>query len=297
VPFVTTSRNESEPAWSGDGASLAYVTDRGGQDEIWIRTRQGANWIDRAVVTQKEFGEDRTIMLGAPTFSPDGRQIAFLRNAQKPMIRPLRIWTRFTDSGAPVPLLPASHEGYQSAPTWSPDGQWIAYTDWKSQQAVLAKVRVGSGTAPVVLRTDGVPEAAPHWSPAGDWITWETDKGLMLVSPDANTERMVQPDRPGDRWLFHEWSSHGSRLVGIKETDDLQLVIVEVDPTSGRQRILSQLGASVPANNPVKGFSLSPDGRTAVVATVRLRGDLWIMEGLKLRRRSLRDWFAPAFLH
>jgi Tol biopolymer transport system component len=296
LPFVATSRNEAEPAWSGDGTSLAYVTDRGGQDEIWVRTRQGPNWIDRAVVTQREFGEDRTIMLGAPTFSPDGRQIAFLRNAQKPMIRPLRIWTRFTDSGAPVPLLPATHEGYQSAPTWSPDGQWIAYTEWKSQQAVLAKVRVGSGTAPVVLRTDGVPEAAPHWSPADNWITWETDKGLKLVSPDGVTERTVQADRPGDRWLFHEWSSHGSRLVGIKETDDLQLVIVEVDPANGGQRILSHLGASPPANSPVKGFSLSPDGRTAVVATVRLRGDLWIMEGLKLRPRTFRDWFAPAFL-
>jgi len=296
LPFIATSRNESEPSWSTDGSSLAYVTDRGGQDEIWLRTREGQHWIDRAVVTQREFGDDRTIMLGAPTFSPDGRQIAFLRNAQKPMIWPLRIWTRFTDSGAPVPLLPATHEGYQSAPTWSPDGQWIAYTEWKSQHAVLAKVRVGSGTEPVVLRTDGVPEAAPHWSPADDWITWETEKGLMLVSPDGTTQHIVQSDQPGDRWLFHEWTAHGSRLVGIKETADLQLIIVEVDPANGRQRILSRLGTSPAANNPVKGFSFNPDARTAVVATVRLRGDLWIIDGLKLRRRTLRDWLAPAFL-
>ena len=296
LPFIATSRNESEPAWSADGSSLAYVTDRGGQDEIWLRTKEGQHWIDRAVVTQKEFGDDRTIMLGAPTFSPDGRQIAFLRNAQKPMIWPLRIWTRFTDSGAPVPLLPVAHEGYQSAPTWSPDGQWIAYTEWKSQHAVLAKVRLGSGTEPEVLRTDGVPEAAPHWSPANDWITWETDKGLVLVSPDGATQRVVQADQPGDRWLFHEWTARGSRLVGIKETDDLQLIIVEVDPAKGRQKVLARLGASPPANNPVKGFSVSPDGRTAVVATVHLRGDLWVMDGLKLRRRTFRDWLAPAFL-
>ena len=296
LPFIATSRSESEPSWSGDGSSLAYVTDRAGQDEIWIRAREGQRWIDRAVVTQKEFGDDRTIMLGAPTFSPDGRQIAFLRNAQKPMIWPLRIWTRFTDSGAPVPLLPITHEGYQSAPTWSPNGEWIAYTEWTSQHAVLAKVRVGSGAEPVVLRADGVPEAAPHWSPADDWITWETDKGLMLVSPDGASQRMVQPDEPGGRWLFHEWTAHGSRLVGIKETDDFQLIIVEVDPASGRQKILSRLGASPPANNPVKGFSLNPDGRTAVIATVRLRGDLWLMDGLKLRRRTFRDWLAPAIL-
>ena len=216
MPFIMTSRNQSEPDWSADGTSFAYVTDRGGQDEIWIRTREGQQWIDRAVVTQKEFGDDRTIMLGAPTFSPDGRQLAFLRNAQKPMISPLRIWTRFTDSGAPVPLLPASNEGYQSAPSWSPDGQWIAYTEWKSQHAVLSKVRVGSGAEPSVLRTDGVPEAAPHWSPAGDWITWETHDGLTLVSQDGAIERMVQPDHTGDRWLFHQWMPHGSRQASMR---------------------------------------------------------------------------------
>jgi len=293
-PFIVTSRSESEPAWSTDGSSLAYVTDRSGQDEIWLRSREGDRWVDRPVVTQKEFGDDRTIMLGAPTFSPDGRQIAFLRNAQKPMIWPLRIWTRFTDSGAPVPLLPASHEGYQSAPTWSPDGQWIAYAEWKSRQWVLAKVRVGSGSEPVVLRKDGVPDATPHWSPADDWITWETEKGLLLVSPDGNNERILQNEQSG-RWLFHEWASRGTRLVGIKETDDLQLILVEADPKSGRQTLLAHLGPSPPANNPVKGFSLSPDGRTAVVATVRLRGDLWVMDGLKLRRRGLADLFAPNF--
>jgi Tol biopolymer transport system component len=292
-PLIVTSRSESEPAWSVDGNSLAYVTDRSGQDEIWLRSRQGDRWMDRPVVTQKEFGDDRTIMLGAPTFSPDGRQIAFLRNAQKPMIWPLRIWTRFTDGGAPVPLLPASHEGYQSAPTWSPDGQWIAFTEWKSRQWVLAKVRVGSGSEPMVLRTGGVPGAAPHWSPADDWITWETDKGLILVSTDGKNERVVQADHVTDRWLFHEWADRGERLVGIKETDDLQLIVVEVDPMSGRQKTLARLGSSPPANNPVKGFTLSADGRTAVIATVRLRGDLWIMDGLKLRRRTLADWFNP----
>ena len=93
-PLLATARNESDPAWSPDGNLFAYVTDRSGQDEIWLRTREG-RWVDRPLVTQRDFGDDRTIMLSSPSFSPDGQRIAYQRNAQKP-IWPLRIWISST---------------------------------------------------------------------------------------------------------------------------------------------------------------------------------------------------------
>ena len=34
-------RNESDPMWSADQRLLAYVTDRGGQDEIWVSNADG----------------------------------------------------------------------------------------------------------------------------------------------------------------------------------------------------------------------------------------------------------------
>ena len=125
---------------------MAYVTDRRGHDEIWLHSRNEPLG-DRPVITQADFGDDRTIMLGTPAFSPDGSRLAYQRNANAP-IWPLRIWISLIAGGPPVPLLPATHEGYQSAPTWSPDGDWIAYTEWKDDQWLLAKVRVGSGEAP-----------------------------------------------------------------------------------------------------------------------------------------------------
>jgi Tol biopolymer transport system component len=282
-PLIATARNESEPAWSSDGNVLAYVTDRSGQEEIWLRSREGEQWVERPFITQRDFGDDRTIMLGAPAFSPDGRQIAYLRNAQKP-IWPLRIWVSLTDGGATVPLLPPSHEGFQSAPTWSPDGQWIAYTQWRGQESMLVKVRVGSNAGPEVLRTDGVPNAAPQWSPRNDWITWETGNGIVLVSPDGKAERTLPGGVSDDRWLFHAWSRDGSRLVGITETDDHRLSLVDVDARSGSRRALADLGVPPPVNNPVKGLSVSPDGRSVVISTVRLRGDLWLLDGLRVKR-------------
>ncbi|HEX6464422.1 MAG TPA: hypothetical protein VFZ98_08215 [Vicinamibacterales bacterium] len=280
-PLLATARNESDPAWSPDGSLLAYVTDRGGADEIWLRTGDGRT-PDRPLITQSLFGDDRTIMLGSPSFSPDGQRIAYQRNASKPTISPLRIWISQTANGPPVPLVPPSHEGYQSAPTWSPDGQWIAYTEWTNRQWALTKVRVGSGEAPIVLRTDGVPNATPSWSPKDDWITWETDQGFVLASPDGKRQRVLSDDH----WLAHAWSRDGSRVFGIRESEQLRLTLVALDAATGRARVIADLGPSPPVNNPVKGLSIDADGRTIVTSLVHLRGGLWTMGGVRWRDRS-----------
>jgi Tol biopolymer transport system component len=282
--ILAASRNESDPAWSADGNLLAYVTDRSGQEEIWLRSREGQEWLDRPLITQREFGDDLTIMLSAPTFSPDGRKIAYQRNGRKP-IWPLRIWISLTAAGAPTPLLPPSYAGYQSAPTWSPDGEWIAFTDWKESQWKLATLRVGSGDEPTVLRTDGLPDASPHWSPANDWITWETAQGLLLISPDGQRERLLT-DEP---LIVHTWSKDGAEILGVRYTENQRLQLVSFDTRhlelSKRRapaRELADLGPAIPVNNPIRALSVSGDGKTVATSMLRrLHGDLSLLEGLK----------------
>ena len=279
-------RNESDPVWSADHSLLAYVADRGGQDEIWVSSADGRT-AHRPLVAQSFFGDDRTIMLASPVFSPDGRRIAYQRNAEKP-VWPLRIWISQTAGGPPVPLLPPSIVGYQSAPTWSPDGQWIAYADWTDRRWRLAKVRVGD-EHPIILRSDGVPNATPEWSPTGEWITWETERGFILVSPDGTGERVLSDEH----WLAHTWSHDGMHIFGIRETEDLRLSLVSLDAESGRVHLVADLGLSPPVNNPVKGLSVSADGRSFVTSVVRLRGDVWTLGNVSWREPSLwARWFS-----
>jgi dipeptidyl aminopeptidase/acylaminoacyl peptidase len=62
-----------------------------------------------------------TRQIGRPTWSPDGKSIAFISN----MSGRNNIWVVPSDGGWPVQLTVSDQR--QSAPTWSPDGKWIAY--------------------------------------------------------------------------------------------------------------------------------------------------------------------------
>jgi Tol biopolymer transport system component len=271
--LIGTSRNESDPAWSPAANAYVYVTDRRGQEEMWIRTGEGP--LGEQMLPPAGF-QDRSIMLASPSFSPDGSRIAYQRNSSRP-VWPLRIWYSMVAGGPPVPLLPESQDTYQGPPTWSPKGDWLAFAEWDATSWRLVKVPFTGAEEPVTLRADGVVNATPQWSPRGDWITWETTTGFMIVSPDG---RMSQPLGNGG-WLVHTWALDGRRIYGVRLSPELHLELIAVDVPGGSEHILRDLGVSPPVNNPLKGLSVGPDGRTLITSMVQRRGDLWLVEGLR----------------
>jgi serine/threonine protein kinase/Tol biopolymer transport system component len=274
--LLDTERNESDPVYLRDD-QFAYVTDRRGADEIWKHSRTGPV-TDVRLVDQTDFGDDQTLMLSAPIFSADGEWLAFQRNGYHPR-QPLRIWWRSATTDGPSTPLPRAGAAVQGEPTWSPDGRSIAYPEWRDHQWALMKARVGSGDAPQVLRTDGVSNSAPRWSRNG-WITWETGAGMILVSSDGNTERPLGSSAQDDAWLAHAWTSDGLAVVAIRQTKDRRLSLVLLPIDGKPTRTICDLGPAPLVNNPVKGLSLSADGRRALTSIAKLQGDLWMMTGL-----------------
>jgi len=281
---LATSRNESDPAWFPGGNQYAYVTDRSGEPEVWLRSRDAG--LERPVVTRASFS-DATLMISGIAVSPDGSRLAYQRRGPSGF----KVWISAVAGGPAVQLI--LDDSYQDAPTWSPDGNWIAYSLSRGGRRALAKARVGAGEPPLVLMDGIVYPSNPKWSPNGALVTCETPEGFSVVSADGMESRTLTEETP----LAHAWSADSRSVYAIRG-DDLRLRLVAIDVGSGREtEVLEDLGPVPPSSSPLAGLSLAPDGRSLLTSIVRLRGDVWLLSGFEPRSRGLLARYGQGAAH
>jgi eukaryotic-like serine/threonine-protein kinase len=277
---LATSRNETDPAWAPAGTQYAYVTDRSGDEEIWLRSRDGS--LERPLVARASF-QDVTLLISGVTVSPDGGRVAYQRRGPSGF----KVWISAVAGGPAVQLV--LDDSYQDAPTWSPDGNWIAYALSRGGRRALVKVRVGAGEPPLVLKEGIVYPSNPKWSPNGALITCETPEGFSVVSADGRESRVLAEEAP----LAHAWARDGRSLYAIR-SEDLRLQLVAIDVASGREtRLLEDLGAVPPSSDPLAGLSLAPDGKSLLTSIVRLHGDVWLLSGFEARPSGFLARLSP----
>jgi serine/threonine protein kinase len=262
---------------------FAYVTDRNGPQEIWLRSAQ-EGW-SRPVVTPDQFS-DPTVNLCGPTFSPDGSRIAYARLSHD---NGMWIWISSTGGGAPVRLTHESAAVGEGPPAWSPDGNWLAYERYERGSPELVKFRVGSSDAPVVLKKEAG-DFVPAWSPTGDWITFlSANDDVLLVSPDGKSERSLGPLRTD----YLLWSRDGKTLYGIRPNKDQHEILFSLDVVSGRQKDITDLGTEfIPGGplSPSNRYSLAPDGKSFALSIRKYRSDLWMLENFNSHPGWLWKW-------
>ena len=104
------------PAWSPTRTEeVAIAVFTGEKTSIWslnIKTGQGTPLADSATENY------------APSWSPDGEQIAYQSNQGSGSSE---IWVMQRDGGSPQRITTTAGGGWSRAPSWSPDGEWLAY--------------------------------------------------------------------------------------------------------------------------------------------------------------------------
>ena len=140
------------PAWSADGARVAFQSDREGDLGIFWQSADGTGAAER--LTKPEQGFAHT----PDSFSPDGHQLSF--TASHGSIS--AVWT-LSLRDRKATLFAGSPLGFTEASMFSPDGRWVAYsvdlagsTDntvyVQAFPATPAKYQIAQGNGPVWSR-------------------------------------------------------------------------------------------------------------------------------------------------
>ena len=115
---------EQQPRFSPDGKRIAFTSDRGGGDNIWIMNVDGS---DKRQLTREDFR-----LLNQPSWSPDGRFIIAKKHfTTGRSLGTGEVWIYHVSGGGGVPLVKRASETLQKElgePIYAPDGKSFYYT-------------------------------------------------------------------------------------------------------------------------------------------------------------------------
>lgn len=113
-----------QPRFSPDGSRIAFTSDRGGGDNIWVMNPDGT---DKRQVTKEDFR-----LVNQPSWSPDGRFIAAKKHyTTERSAGTGEVWLYHVSGGGGVQVVERANERLQKElgePTFAPDGSAIYYT-------------------------------------------------------------------------------------------------------------------------------------------------------------------------
>lgn len=211
---------QTDPAWSPDGATIAFASKRSGSFDLYAI---GADGSDLRRLTSTKDDDDE------PTWSPDGEWIAFARGASS------RLFVMAADGSGARRLTDEERE--EGEPAWSPDGRWIAYSSKEPGSSIreLWLVRPDGSQRRQLTRLGGAAQA-PAWSPDGTRLAFsaKVEGSRFDIYTVRVNGRGAEPLTSRGQSFEPAWSPDGKTIVF---SDAGALVAIDVE--SGEERILT----------------------------------------------------------
>jgi Tol biopolymer transport system component/imidazolonepropionase-like amidohydrolase len=299
---------ESQPKFSPDGKKIAFLSDRGGAENIWLADADGSN---PASLTK---GRDQ--MFVSPSWTPDGRYVIASRAADA--FAGYALWMYHRDGGSGVQVgppdpPPGSPESARPQPNRvgavaSPDGRYIYYAtrtgqfNYNATFPIWQIARFDRETSETTTITNAQGSAMrPVLSPDGKSLVYATryETGTAL--------RVRDLESGNERWLIYpvtrdDQESRATRdtMPGyVFEPDGKSLIvpidgkIQRVDFQTGKATVIpftakveAELAPRVYFQNRVDDSPsvrarlirwpvLSPDGKRLVFSSL---SKLWVMD-------------------
>ena len=294
------------PRISPDGSRIAFVSDRGGQNSLWVMDAEGGG--------ARPLFADLGSRITSPAWLPDGSAIVAVREFPTYSIhrRSARIWIFPIDGSAPREIVGTpSGSGFQAYwPSPSPDDEHLYYMYASFAEPLhglqrsqhIRRINLETGMASTVTRPFGQREyfpgtsadLAPEVSPDGRWISFarrlpgeSIERGGHVFN--ARTALWVRDRRTGEeRVLLDDITLDMQHGHGMK---NLRVLPGYAWAKDSKSVVLWHLG---------KLWRVNLDGRkTEIPFTARIQRTVseqtrW-KYGVNEREVELKNLFWPAF--
>ena len=175
----------------------------------------------------------------SPSWSPDGKQIAFIRSVPVPGPYTSDVFVMNADGSNQRQLTQFETGGNSNHPTWSPDGTKLAFAGTSiDHHSILVYVMNADGSN----KHPAGEGQNPSWSPDGSklafpWNSFDSDNGIHVMNPDGSGRTKITTPNdpvPGSPWDLDwdpVWSPDGTRIlfvryVGCEEDNGCQSITV-----------------------------------------------------------------------
>jgi len=239
-------------SWSPDGKFIAFTAKDSDRNTYSINLLSV-----QSLETQKVTEPTAEYQDWAPAFSPDGKQLAFIRtNGALTMgeifIKPI--------NGGEARRLTFDNTVIPSPPTWTRDGRSIVFSSPRISIPTLWRIPV-SGGSPVQIPQVGVVAVHPSVSPSGNRLAYDQIMGhssiwsLQLVKRGTRYSPTLVTASGGFNWA-PEFSPDGKRIAFLSgRSGPLEVWTCNRDGSDLIQ--LTNLGGATSAGPP----RWSPDGQ------------------------------------
>lgn len=227
------------PAWSPDGARVAFWSTRDGEWEVWAMNADGTG------VTRLT-NSPRLLYAVPIVWSPDGRKMAFQTGYGD------EIYVLKADGSSLVDV--TNNPAADGGPVWSPDGSKIAFWTNRDGNSEIYVINA-DGSNPVNLTNNPAADGAPAWSPDGQKIAFETDRdgkfAIYLMNADGSGEasRLIST-QADDRGPV--WSRDGTKIafqaggdICVANGDGSNPINITNNPGSNRSIVWSPDGVRI----------------------------------------------------
>ena len=194
----------NQPHFSPDGQLIAFVSDRGSSENVWISKPDGSD--------PKQLSQDEQVEFASPTWTPDGQYVIAARESQFP-IQTFELWMYHIKGGAGVQITKSKPKPDASPRDWthaigasaSADGRYLYYA---SRGGFFDKVYNVSFPLSQITRRNRItgeedvvtdaPGSAfrPVISPDGTKLVYgtryETETGLRIRDLQSGEERWLK---------------------------------------------------------------------------------------------------------